>query len=115
MFTSDFIWIILRQAKNKKKYRRHKIDVKFSAESIPFCQNIYIYIDLHLKILDFLLIFDFLASPYFRTPILRSYLDSTGNFTRDIVPWKFIQKILHLIQIKIEKQKKIEYDFSIFR
>ena len=66
MFTTDFIWIILRQAKNKKKYRRHKIDVKFSAESIPTVRiPIYIYIDLHLEILNFLLIFDFPASPYF--------------------------------------------------
>ena len=64
MFTSDFIWIILRQLKNKKKYRRHNIDVKFFAESIPTVR-ISIYIGLHLEILDFLLIFDFPVSPYF--------------------------------------------------
>ena len=59
MLISDFILIILRQ-----KYRRHKIDVKFHAESIPTVR-ITIYIGLHLKILDFLLIFDFPAFPYF--------------------------------------------------
>ena len=67
MLISDFILIILRQVKNKKKYRRHKIDVKFSAESIPTVR-ISIDINLHLEILDFLLIFDFPAPHYFVPP-----------------------------------------------
>ena len=40
------------------------------------------------------------------TPILSSDLDSTGNFTRDIVSLKFLYKILRLVQVKIEKSKK---------
>ena len=122
MFTSDFIWIILRQVKNKKKYRRHKINVKFSAESIPTVR-ISIYIYLHLEILDFLFIFDF---PLFCTPILSSYLDSTGNFTRDIVSWKFFSififiwiksgnnlwKWCKIFYQKIEKSSPIFFQFS---
>ena len=64
MLISDFISITLRQVKIWKKCQRHKIDVKFSAKSIPTVW-ISIDIDYHLEILDFLLIFDFLASPCF--------------------------------------------------
>ena len=46
------------------EYRRHKIDVKFSAESI-LTVRIYLYFDLQLKILDFVLMLDFATSPYF--------------------------------------------------
>ena len=62
-FTFDFIFILLRQSKNKKKYLRHKIDVKFPAEFIHTVR-INFYIDLYLEILIFVLIFDFPASPY---------------------------------------------------
>ena len=67
LWINVYFWFYLnciKANKNKKKYRRHKIDVKFSAESIPTVR-ISIYIDSHLEIFDFLLIFDFLASPYF--------------------------------------------------
>ena len=62
-FSFNFILIVFRHSKNEKNYPRHKIDVKFPTESIPIIR-IHKYIDLHLEILIFLLIFDFTASPF---------------------------------------------------
>ena len=64
-FSFNFILIVIRHSKNKKKYPRHKIDVKISRWIDSHCHNTYIYIDLHLEILIFLLIFNFTAFPYF--------------------------------------------------
>ena len=52
------------EKKNIKNNVKVIIAVKLPTESIPTV-SISISIDLHLKILDFLLIFDFPASPYF--------------------------------------------------
>ena len=43
-FSFNFILILIRPSKNTKKYPRHKIDVKFPAESIRVVRiHIYIY------------------------------------------------------------------------
>ena len=55
--TFNFILIVIRHSKNKKKYPRHKIEYIYI--------YIYICIYLYLEIPIFLLIFDFTAFPYF--------------------------------------------------
>ena len=59
-----FILIIQRREKKIKNNAKIIIAVKMPTESIPTV-SISIYIDFHLQILDFLLIFDFPASLYF--------------------------------------------------
>ena len=66
--------------------------------------SIYIYISIYTyrsssRNPRFSVYFRFPGFPLFRTSILSSDLDSTGNFTRDIVSWKFFS-IFILILIK---------------
>ena len=56
--------LLYRDSFHKNIVCGYYIEVKFSTELIPTVR-IFIYIDLHLEILDFLLIFDFPASFYF--------------------------------------------------
>ena len=90
MLTSDFILIILREVKIWKKYQRHKIDVKFSAESIPTVR-ISIYIGLaincwaaqHGFVIELNTAKDWdrlvAASPKLKTMTAQSVFDESGN------------------------------------
>ena len=80
-FSVNFILIVFRHSKNKKKYPRHEIDVK----SILTVGRPYIH-RFSSRNPHFSAYFLFHGFPLFFTPILSSDLDSTKNFTRDVVP-----------------------------
>ena len=83
-FSFNFILIVFRHSKNKKKYPRHKIDVKFPAQSIPIVRiHIYIYRS-SSRNPHFSACFRFHDFSLFAMPILSSDLDSAENFTRDM-------------------------------
>ena len=55
-FSFNFILIVFRHSKNRKKYPRHKIDVNFPAESIPIVR-IHIYTSIFISKFSFFCLF----------------------------------------------------------